>query len=172
MRFLVHKRRGFSALEIVIVLVILSIFSSFAILSYSSYKKQARVKHAAQAVNSTLTTARTLAINQNADFQVQIDISGRHFWIDQLDSRGRIVKPKVTGSNWLPEGSLFTDVTMGGVTYNSGRVAIVFDADGSAEYATIHLIGENMDASQPSNYFSIRIYPSTGLTHIYKNQRK
>jgi hypothetical protein len=29
-----------------------------------------------------------------------------------------------------------------------------------------------MDGSLNQNYYTIRVYPSTGLTHVYKNERR
>ena len=167
-----NRRAGFTALEILIVLLIISIFSTFAILSYSSYRRQARIKQAALAVESTFSTARTLAINHNANFEVAIDIDNGHFWINKLDRRGRIVQPKVTGANWLPEEVLFSEVRKNNYSYYSGTVPILFRANSSSEYTTIYLLGENSDGSVSGNYYSIRVYPSTGLSHTYKNQRK
>ncbi len=167
-----YRQAGYTALEILVVLMIMSLFSTFAILSYSSYRKQARLKSAAQSVESVLATARTLAINQNAYFQVCIDITNRQFWIDELDRRGRIIKPKVTGVKWLPEDVLFSEVRKNGFSYYSGIVPICFHPSSSAEYASIYIIGENADGSQSENYFTVRVYPSTGLTHIFGNQRK
>jgi len=167
-----NKTRGFSALEIVVVLVILSIFSTFAILSYNTYRRQARIKNGAQTVESTLSTARALAINQNASFQVCVDILNGHFWIDKLDRKGGVIEPKVTGVNFLPEGALFSEVRKNNYSYFSGIVTILFRPNSSSEYTSIYLIGENMDGSVSQNYFTIRVYPSTGLSHVYKNERK
>jgi len=167
-----NKRAGFTALEIVVVLIILSIFSTFAIISYSTYRRQARIKNGAQTVISTLTTARALAINQNASFQVCIDIPNSHFWIDKLDRKGEIVKPKLTGVNFLPEGALFSEIRKNNYSYYSGIVTILFRSNSTSEYTSIYLIGENMDGSVSTNYYTIRVYPSTGLTHLYKNERK
>ncbi|MCX7001503.1 MAG: prepilin-type N-terminal cleavage/methylation domain-containing protein [Candidatus Sumerlaeota bacterium] len=171
-RFYGNRRGGFTALEIVIVLMILSIFSTFAILSYQSYKKQARLRSAAQSLQSTLSTARMLSINQNTNFQVRIDINNGNFWIDRLDGSGRIVKPKVTGVNWLPDDVLFTEVQKNGASVYSGIIPILFRANGTSEYTSIYIVGANTDTSIGENYFTIRIYPSTGLTHTYKNQRR
>lgn len=147
-------------------------FSTFAILSYSSYRRQARIKNGAQSVNSTITTARALAINQNAGFEVSIDIENGYFWIDKLDRQGAVLKPKFMGINWLPESVLFAEVRKNNYSYYSGIVTILFLPNGTSEYTSIYLIGENMDGGVSENYFTIRVYPSTGLSHIYKNQRK
>jgi len=172
MTFFCNKKRGFTALEIVVVLIILSIFSTFAILSYNTYRRQARIKNGAQTVESTLSTARALAINQNAYFQVCMDIPNGHFWIDKLDRKGGIIKPKVTGVNFLPEGVLFTEIRKNNYSYYSGIVPILFRPNSSSEYTSIYLIGENMDGTAGQNYYTIRVYPSTALSHIYKNERK
>ena len=166
------RRGGFTALEILVVLLIISVFSTFAILSYRSYRKHARLKNASQSIASVLTTARTLAINQNADFEVCINIDNGHFWIDKLDRLGRITKPKVLGVNWLPEGVLFSEVRKNNFSYYAGTVPILFRPNSTSEYTSIYMIGENMDGSISENYHTIRIYPSTGLPHTYKNQRK
>jgi len=166
------KRKGFTALEIIVVLLILSIFSTFAILSYSSYRRQARIKQAARSVESSLSTARALAINQNSNYQVCFSIDDGHFWIDKLDRRGRVVKPKVMGVNWLPEGALLSEIRKNSLSYYSGIIPILFRPNSSSEYTSIYLIGENMDGGLNENYYTIRIYPSTGLPHTYRNQRK
>ncbi|MBN1901583.1 prepilin-type N-terminal cleavage/methylation domain-containing protein [Candidatus Sumerlaeota bacterium] len=171
-RFFRLNRVGFTALEIVVVLVILGVFSTFAIVSYSSYRKQASIKNGTRTVETALSTARALAINQNANFEVTIDIENNQFWIDKLDRRGEIAKPKFLGVNWLPDGVLFSEIRKNNISYYSGLVRILFRPNGASEYVSIYLIGENMDGSLYHNYYAIRVYPSTGLTHVYKNERK
>jgi len=171
-RSLKQQKRGLTALEIVIVLMILSVFSTFAILSYSTYRKQARIKEGAKTIQYALTTARTLAINQNANYQVQVDIPNGQFWIDKLDSKGNIARPKVTGINWLPDDVAFVEVRKNTLSYDTGTVPILFRPNGSSEYASIYLIGANVDAADGGNYFTIRVYSSTGVIQTFKNQRR
>lgn len=171
-RFLHLKSSGFTALEIVVVLIILGIFSTFAILSYSSYRRQACIKNGTRTVEAALSTARALAINQNANFEVCVDVENNQFWINKLDRQGDIAKPKFLGVNWLPEGVLFSEIRKNNFSYYSGLVTILFRSNGTSEYTSIYLIGENMDGSLNQNYYTIRVYPSTGLTRVYKNERK
>lgn len=166
-----HRRNGFSAIEIIVVLLIISIFSAFAVISYRSYRSQAKISTASQKVESVLSTARALSINQNTPHQVYFDLDSEHFWIDELDRTGNVVKPKITGETWLPEGVVFSHIQKNIFPYTSGVVTVRFNPNSTSEYITVYIIGENSDTSEEGNYYSIRVYPSTGLTHTYKKQR-
>ena len=155
-----------------VVLVILGVFSTFAIISYSSYRRNASIKNGARSVDAIFSTARALAINQNAYFEACLDIENNQFWINKLDRRGDIIAPKFLGVNWLPDGVLFSEIRKNDFSHYSGLVKILFRPNGSSEYVSIYLTGENMEAGLNQNFFTIRVYSSTGLTHVYKNDRR
>jgi prepilin-type N-terminal cleavage/methylation domain-containing protein len=167
-----NLHRAYSLLEIVIVLAILSIFSTFAILSYSTYREHARIKNSAQEILSTLSTARTLAINQNSYFSVVIDISGRKFWINEVDSFGHTVRPKIISPQSLQELIRITDVKVNTIRRLVGESRILFRPNSTSDQASIHLLRESDNPAIEENYYTITLYASTAQAQILPNVRK
>jgi prepilin-type N-terminal cleavage/methylation domain-containing protein len=164
--------RGYSIIEVCIVLVILSLFSTLAILSYGSYRKSLRLKNAAQEISAVLSTARIMAIEQNGYFQASIEISNRRIWVDKVNYLATIVEPKITTPKLLTDLVKITDVTVNSETKNSGVVHILFRPNATSDFATVHLIREADDPSVEENYYTIKVYSSTARSRIYPDARR
>jgi prepilin-type N-terminal cleavage/methylation domain-containing protein len=165
-------RKGYSLLEIIIVLSILAIFSTFAVLSYSTYRHHVRISNSAQEILSTLSTARTFAINQNSYFEVVIDISGQQFWINEVNSSRRTIRPKIVSPKSLNEFVRVTDVKVNALRRLAGEARILFRPNSTSDQASIHLLRQNDDPGIEENYYTIKLYASTAQSHILPNAKR
>lgn len=94
-RFKMKKRKGFTLVEMVIVVVILGILSSMALMKYNNVQKNAKMK-ADYATASTIATATIVAINDG-------QISGEQIKVSDLVSKGYLqsnVKCNSTGKGF------------------------------------------------------------------------
>ncbi len=91
-RFKMKKRKGFTLVEMVIVVVILGILSSMALMKYNNVQENAK-KKADYATASTIATATIVAMNDG-------QISGDQVKVSELVSKGYLqsdVKCNSTG---------------------------------------------------------------------------
>ena len=91
-KFKIRKRKGFTLVEMVIVVVILGILSSMALMKYNNVQQNAKQK-ADYATASTIATATIVAMNNG-------EISGNRVSVNDLVSKGYLqsdVKCNSTG---------------------------------------------------------------------------
>lgn len=94
-RFKMKKRKGFTLVEMVIVVVILGILSSMALMKYNNVQENAK-KKADYATASTIATATIVAMNDG-------QISGDQVEVSDLVSKGYLqsdVKCNSTGKGF------------------------------------------------------------------------
>ena len=72
--FAYQKKRGFSLVELIIVIAIFAVLSAFAIPSYTQMVQNNRIKTAVESVQNGLQVARAEAVKRNAP--VQFDLRG------------------------------------------------------------------------------------------------
>jgi prepilin-type N-terminal cleavage/methylation domain-containing protein len=167
-----ERRRGFTLLETLTVVAIIGILTSFAILVYSNHRRGLRAQTSAQQIESLFTTARALAINQNAHFRAVLDLDTSGMWIDRTDQDGQVVTPKVvTPENW----SFYTtvvDVTVDGTSSTAGVVPIRFRPNGSSQSARILLASEGGDSTGGEDLFTIKLYGPTARSRIFPGEHE
>jgi len=171
--------RGFSLIEILIVLAILVIVSSVAIVTYGSYRKTLSVKSTASQVSNLFAAARAAAINSNSPHAAtfELNTARQSFWIDEMDSTGTTVRrPKIAGVAFPADFVILDDVwiTPGGPPIRAGTgsdtlARVVFWPDGRGSYAVVHLRREFDDPGDASIYTSVRVFASTGAARIFTN---
>lgn len=165
------NRAGLVFLEILVVLVIFVIFSSFVILTYSTYRQNLEITSAAQQIRKMFGTARTKAINLNGYYLVTVDMDRSKVWIDQSDQLKNVVRPKIVTPVVLPPDVKITEIRVNSTVFTSGAVEILFEPDGQAEYTIFNLLRVNDNPAVDRNYYSIRVFKSTGLAQILPNRK-
>ena len=167
-----QRRRGFTLLETLTVVAIIGILTSFAILVYSNHRRALRAQTSAQQIESLFTTARALAINQNAHFRAVLDLNTSGMWIDRTDRNGEVVTPKViTPENW----SFYTtvvDVTVDGTSFTTGLVPIGFRPNGSSQSVRILLASEGGDSVSGEDLFTIKLYGPTARSRTFPGEHE
>lgn len=166
-----NARAGLVLVEVLVVLVIIVVFSSFVILTYSTYRDNLEITSAAQQIRKVLSVAKTKAINLNKHYIVTIDIDRSKVWIDESNDLKGVVRPKVETPVVLPDDVKITEVRVNSTTFTSGAVEILFKPDGQAEYAVINLLRVGDSPSVERNFYSLRVFPSTGTSQIIPNRK-
>ena len=126
----------------------------------------------AEQIQTLFSTARALAINQNAYFQAVLDLDTSGLWIDQIDQTGTVTTPKLTTpENW----SLYVrilDAQVDGAPTSGGLVRIQFRPNGTSDSARILLLSEGGDSRATSNTSTIKLYSATARSRIFLGTRQ
>ena len=155
-----------------VVLSIIAILSSIGVLAFASYRQQRLVPESARRLVTLLTAAREHAIAEDRLFQALIDIDRNLAWIDRVGPQPADFAPKIVAPVELPDMVRIASVKHDGVESASGRVAIVFHPDGTADTAVIHLVEEFANPADTSKAFSVMVYHSTGRAHVIERALK
>jgi prepilin-type N-terminal cleavage/methylation domain-containing protein len=188
MKINVLHKRGFSLLELFIVVIIAGIVSFIAVGSYSAMKQRRNLRSAAESVNSAFVTARSYAVSRNAWHRVVFQLretgtgvaSDRtNYWIDEIEPNSNTtpnpvfpedaVRPKITTPQPLPVGIHLLDANINGTTYTATAeqyLVIRFLPDGSSDSAGVRLTEDSQAANRPQPVYTVRLYPATGKSKI------
>jgi len=69
--------RGFSLIEILVVVTIMGVLLSFAVPGFIDWNRTATYREAARNLHEKLRLARNYAIEQNTEYQVEVDVAGK-----------------------------------------------------------------------------------------------
>lgn len=101
-----YRERGFTLVELMIVIVVLGILAAIAAPNYQSFMAQRRLNGAARQIMSDLMNARMLSVTQNRNVQVTFPTSaGDSYTYDSTDT---------TVTRNIQTGSGYHDVTVMG----------------------------------------------------------
>lgn len=76
------QARGFSVLELVLVLVVMAIVAAFALPAVGAMRRSAAVQNGRHAVESALSVARASAIQYGRPAILRIDAAGDRLWVE------------------------------------------------------------------------------------------
>lgn len=85
-----RNQRGFSIIEIVIVMVVIAILAGISIPAYVGMKPVIRLSGATRQLMEDLMWARMQAINQNNEFRIIYDSNQRYSILDDDNNNGAI----------------------------------------------------------------------------------
>lgn len=129
-----QNQKGFSLIELIVVMAIMGIAAGIAVPVYNNMKPQIRLNGAARQVMGDLMWARMRAISQNNEFKIFFLDNHRYQILDDDDNNGSI---KLDGSELTVTKDIqgkYHDVTF---TYNNDPI---FHPKGNAApTATINL---------------------------------
>lgn len=126
-----YKARGFTLMELMIVIAIMAILAAIAAPNYTSFMAQRRLNGAARQIMSDLMHARMQAVNQNNEFKITFVNSHEYQILDDDNSNGSSDSGESVRTKSVQTD--YSDVTL------SSTANPVFNPRGTANGATITL---------------------------------
>jgi general secretion pathway protein H len=160
------KNRGFSLIELVIVLILLSLSISLVTPAFSRFSKGIELKAAVKKISGILRYYRSEAVQKGKVQQVLFDPDLREVRVqspESTDDQGRTEKQE--GKGWpkkypLPEGIQMKEVKISSPQYPADLPAIEFYPNGGSNGGSILL------DRQDHKGYRIRVYFLTGMVEI------
>jgi prepilin-type N-terminal cleavage/methylation domain-containing protein len=139
-----RQDRGFSLLEMMVVIGIIAILSAIAIPSFIQWLPKHRIGSAAREVKSTLEFARSNAIRTNADVTVNFDWDNERLTVVDADAVTLRTR-QLPGDVDLDDIDLGASVTFTGHGFSdkSGGVVVVNTSDNTLILSITLTVGGN-----------------------------
>ncbi len=142
----IDRHRGFSLLELIMVLVIAGLLAAIVIPSLPGALESARLRSTAGELRAVLTLARTLAVSEARSRIVVCDFVRGEYGFDADERR------------WLmPEGIRLAAIRLGDDDKENGVVRVRFYPDGSADETEVAL------SSSGGGRIRVSVDPLTGI---------
>jgi general secretion pathway protein H len=161
------RSRGFSLVEMVIVLVLISLSVALVIPSLSRFSKRIELKAAAQKVSSILRYFRSESIQKGKIYQVLFDPELREIKVQELEGEGQGEEekggqePRIFPKSYLlPRGIQMKEVNILSSEFPSDLPAIEFYPDGGSNGGSILLDGQDQKG------YRIKVHFLTGMVEI------
>lgn len=117
-------RRGFTLLEVLIVLVLASIMMGFAVLTFTGYFHRTSARHAAQVFAQDLTAARAFALRAREPVVIRFFESSLWYEVETQGTATEVARRRF-GVN--------ADIDLSAVTLEMSGDSVVFSARGIAD---------------------------------------
>jgi len=163
------RDRGFSLVEMIVVLVILSLSISLVTPSLSRFFRTVELKGAAKKISGILRYCRSEAVNKGLVYQVLFDSDLREVRVQSKESteakkeeenkkEGKVPKKAYS----LPDGIRIKKVDVASPEYSSDFPTIEFYPNGGSNGGSVLL------DSQDRNGFNIEVHFLTGMVKVVK----
>lgn len=125
--------RGFSLVEILVVVAIMGVLMSMAVPGFIDWKRSATYREAARNLHEKMRLARNYAIEQNTEFQVEVDVSGNRARLNRgnRSSNSSVFIPE-TDWEWLANVGNGYVLRSGAACTSTNDVKFHFNTNGSA----------------------------------------
>ena len=151
-------QRGFTLIEIVVVLLIITVIAAFVVPSILNYLKRYNLTAASRNVATSLQRARFLATSNNRRAGISIT-SSQHIDIEEYDPEGKL-EPQVRGAVNLPVGVKLAEDSPRYISFDGRGVVTPLPK----ESPKIRVNGEN-------GYFQIITIAATGQVSVSDMQQ-
>ncbi len=136
-----HDERGFSLVEVLVVMAILTVIAAIAVPSVSTWLSSLRYKEAAWDILSKSRLARQLAITKNREHRMEFDMDGRRYRVTEgNEPSGSTVWTQVGPWKSLDQS---VNWATGQACDGNTDINVTFYPNGTADAATICILDSN-----------------------------
>jgi type II secretion system protein H len=168
------RSRGFSLIELIVVLVVIGLSAALVVPSLSNFSKSVELKGAARKISAILRYCRSEAVNKGKTYQIIFDSDLREVRVQKTESseekvdtirlREEDVKREASVRQMyrLPKGINVKEVNIASPEYSSDFPTIEFYPNGGSNGGSFLL------SSEERGGYRIKVHFLTGMVAIEK----
>ena len=168
-------RRGFTLVELLIVIVILGMVGGVAMVSWDQLLPQQRLNTAISNLSDALYSARNEAIARSRKFEIHYHLDDDEYWIEtpyREDGEGLVQSDEekrriVSRVNLATLDLDIVSATIDETEYFNGEVEVRFDPLGSTSHHTVVIERKSTQES-----FTVEVMPLTGDIRFHEGYWK
>ena len=154
-----RNQRGFTMMEMMIVVVVIGIIAAMAVPSFLNYMPKLRVKSSARDIVSELRLARSKSVSERRPYGVAFDVASNSIYTF-ADTDNPSAQTYSTSDSLVKADTLSSDVSLNACSYNNG--CVVFNSTGAASTSgDIQVV-----TGDGSIVMSINVLASTGRVRL------
>ncbi|MDX2176030.1 MAG: prepilin-type N-terminal cleavage/methylation domain-containing protein [Candidatus Sumerlaeia bacterium] len=175
-----RRRKGFSFIEVLVVLAIITIGSTIALSTYAAQARQASIQTTSQRLKRAMVFAKQYAVSKNTEATLWIDLDEQIFWIDEthpaddltLDPPPPPVVAKVLEPEQVPVQAVIDEVRVGSSRpTRAGRAFARFSSTGENPYFGAAVVRRVDDASDAAKVTTVLLHPNSSDPRILPRRR-
>jgi len=165
------KERGFSLIELMVVIILIGLSISLVAPSLSRFSKTVELKGTAKKISGILRYCRSEAVNRGQVYQVLFDPNLREVrvqWMESGGEKGKDEKKEEKNGKkiyFLPDGVRMKGIQIAPSQYPSETPLIEFYPNGGSNGGTILL------ETQGGQQYKIKVSFLTGMVELEKAER-
>ncbi len=142
------KCPGFSLIELLIVIALIAIVSAIAVPQFQRYAANTDLKNAVREMTGDFSTAKQLAVANNLNYRIAIDVSGNSYTLSRTDTAAVLWTKSLVS---FGRGTTIYNTTIPGAAVNfqsrgtvqAGGVVTLRNRLGSTAVITVNLTGRS-----------------------------
>jgi len=136
--------RGFSLIELLVATALVAIVATIAVPQFQRYANNTDLKNAAREMSGDFSAAKQMAIANNLDYRIAIDVGGNSYTLTRTDTAAVIWTKSLASFG----GARMTSTTFSGAAINfqkrgtasNGRI-VLQNARGSWSHVHVNITG-------------------------------
>lgn len=167
----ISAKHAFTATEMLVVLLIIVVLSAISLSVFVTQRKGSVMASETQKLRMLMNTARSYALGRNGYFQVAVNMDRPSYWLDEVDSAGQVIRPKVVTSEAVDPEILIPEIKVDSVSYTQGLVVLRFNPNGTSNEASVYMIRAEADKTKATNFTTIKLYAPTARIDTFTGER-
>jgi type II secretion system protein H len=137
----VRSSKGFSLIELIIVIAILGIVSAIAAPNFNKYRQNTNLKEAARDLASDISLYRQRAVAENLHYQIVFNQAANNYTVQRETTAGSGAYADLVPSVTKSPGNISAQITIFNITFPSAQITIQPRGTTSAGTVTLHHAG-------------------------------
>ena len=137
----IKQAKGFSLIELIIVIAILGIVSAIAAPNFNKYRQNTNLREAARDLSSDISFWRQRAVADNVRYRITFNQAANNYTVQRETTSGSGAYADLVPAVTKSPGNISAQITIFNITFPSAQITIQPRGTTSAGTVTLHHAG-------------------------------